>query len=101
MGGASKQPRDPASRGAAVALAPVPREISEASRLGLISPDEFVHLMVRHVRAEMRRNGDLTVADLVVEDGGISRRRALGIVAVALITDLSLAAGVLCGSGHL
>lgn len=45
---------------ATIALAPLPLEISEASRLGLISPEDFVAILVRHVRAEMRRNGDLT-----------------------------------------
>lgn len=86
---------------ATIALAPLPREISEASRLGLISHEQFMQIMVRHVRAEMHRNGDLAQADLEAVDGGMSRGSALRIVAVALIADLVLAAGVLCGSGQL
>ena len=44
---------------ATIALAPLPLEISEVSRLGLIPPENFVAILFRHVRAEMRRNGDL------------------------------------------
>lgn len=91
----------PGGVGATLALAPLPQEVSEASRLGLITPKQFARKLVRHVQAEMRRKGELTRADL--ERG--QRRRGKGLtfqmVAVAVVVDLVIAAAVLWGSGHL
>lgn len=55
----SREPVNIPPPSATLALAPLPQEISEASRLGLITPDQYVRDLVRHVEAEMRRNGEL------------------------------------------
>lgn len=86
-------------RGAQVCLRPLPLEISESSRLGLITPEQFARALANHVRAEMRRNGDLTVqcAEERSADLGSDPR----ITAVAVIVDLIVVATIVICAGQL
>jgi hypothetical protein len=88
---------------ATLARAPYPRERVWAHRIGLVSTEEYVQDLVRHVRAESRRNGQLSVAE--IEDLAACQERAraqaaLRSIALALVVDM-LIGGVLFGFAQL
>lgn len=88
---------------ATLALAPYPRERIWAHRIGLVSSEEFVQDLLRHVRAESRRNGLLSVAEIeahALAGERMGMRSALRLIAVAIAIDL-LIGGVLFGFGQL
>ena len=86
-----------------VALAPYPAERSWALRVGLVSAEEWVEDMVRHVEAEMRRNAELTpkgIEAMAAEWGRIRVRSSLRVISIALAADL-MVGGILFASGQL